>query len=161
MINIVSKTQRSINNIIFHANRYADGLIRAEGKKTCTELAKTIGICHDKIQRDLDKTSAHLDEIRSLLVSNVISEHKKGFLITDSTLLIKEHARKIEGVSYQYDGSKGLIVPGIGLSAIVWTDFKKRFLLIYSHGKKEIDLKLQLRLIELLLLLKKSMPLVF
>ena len=45
-------------------------------------------------------------------------------MIADSTLLIKEYAHKIEGVSYQHDGSKDQIVPGIGLSAIVWTDFE-------------------------------------
>ena len=124
MNNIVSKTQKSINSIIFHANRYAEGLIKAGGRKTCTELARNIGISHDKIQRDLDNSSAHLDEIRALLISSVINEKEQGFLIGDSTLLIKEYAHKIEGVSYQHDGSKDQIVLGIGLSAIVWTDFK-------------------------------------
>jgi len=83
-----------------------------------------MGIGHDKIQRDLDNTSAHLDEIRALLISNIINNNKKGFLITDSTLLIKEYAHKIEGVSYQHDDSKDQIAPSIGLSAIVWTDFE-------------------------------------
>jgi len=124
MNSILSRTQDVINNIIFHANRYADGLIKTGGRKTCTELAKTMHVGHDKIQRDLDSTSEHLDEVRARLISNVIDKKKQGFLIADSTLLIKEYAHKIEGVSYQHDGSKDQIIPGIGLSAIVWTDFE-------------------------------------
>ncbi len=124
MSNILSRTQNSINNIIFHANRYADGLIKTGGRKACTELAKNMNIGHDKIQRDLDSTSEHLDEVKALLVANVLSKKKQGFLITDSTLVVKEYAHKIEGVSHQHDGSKDQIIPGIGLSAIVWTDFE-------------------------------------
>lgn len=124
MNNILSRSQNCINNIIFHANRYADGLIKADGRKTCTELSKALDVGHDKIQRDLENTSKHLDEVRALLVSNVINKKRQGFLISDSTLLIKEYSHKIEGVSHQHDGSKDQIIPGIGLSAIVWTDFE-------------------------------------
>ena len=92
MFSIVSSIQKRINNIIFHANRYADDLIGTRGRKTCTELAKTIGISHDKIQRDLDNATAHLDEIKAQLASNVINKKEQGFLIGDSTLLIKEYS---------------------------------------------------------------------
>src|SRR6202162_3465532 len=112
-------------NAVSHANVYAEGLIHTDGKKTCTNLGLTIGKTHDVVQRVLDAVADSPEEIRAHLINSAIEKNKvkKGFLIKDSTVLVKEWAKIMEGVSRQRSGSK--IQPGINMTGFVWTDLEE------------------------------------
>ncbi len=124
MNKIISLSQ-SKNNTLISAESYAAGILLTNGKKTCTELARATSKSHDAVLRELNLISNNPEEVRSALISAATTANKKnpGYLIMDGTLLIKEHAKKIEGVSLQHSGST--VKPGIGLMATVWTDLKQ------------------------------------
>jgi hypothetical protein len=121
MNGIVARNLKQINTIK-NAIRYAAGLILTIGKKVCTNLAASTMESHDSVQRDLNAVARNPEEIEALLLSNIIKKNraKSGYLLLDNSVLIKEHSKKIEGVSYQHTGSKEK--PGIGITALVWTD---------------------------------------
>lgn len=117
------------NKTIDRAERYAKNLSKTRGSKNCSEIARTVGISHDKVQRDLKAAVECADDIRSKLFSMVYSANKKtpGFIIGDNTLLVKEFAKSTEGVSKQHHGSD--LERGIGLVGIVWTNLEHTYAL--------------------------------
>lgn len=123
MNGIVTRNLKQINSIK-NAIRYAAGLVLTAGKKVCTGLAVSTKRSHDAVQRDLNAIASNPEQIEALLMANILKKNreKAGYLLLDNSLLIKEHSKKIEGVSYQHSGSEEK--PGIGISVIVWTDLK-------------------------------------
>jgi len=117
---------RNLNKInpLKNTIRYSLSLILTKGRKVCTELAASIGKKHDSVQRDLNAAAKNPEEIEAKLLANVIQKNREtpGYLIMDNSLLIKEHAKKIEGVSYQHAGSQEK--PGISVTALIWTNLK-------------------------------------
>lgn len=110
------------SNAISNANRYAEGLIRTDRKKTCTEIAKVTERSHDAVQRDLNTIAKHPEEIKTLLISDAIKQNQKnpGYCIVDTTTLVKKHSQKIEGVSRQYCGSE--LSEGVSVTTTIWTN---------------------------------------
>lgn len=116
------------SNPNFHSNRYAHGILHTKGKKTCSEIASSCGRSHDSVTRDLNAIVNNLDELKIMLQAEAIEANrtKPGYLINDSTLLVKEHSGKMEGVSRQWSGSNTKL--GIGLLATVWTDLEEELI---------------------------------
>lgn len=114
---------------ILCANNYAEGLLKTKGKKNYSTLARTAEKSHDQMRRYIVEISANAMEVKNALLSTVIEQNKKtpGFIIGDSTLLVKEHSEHIEGVSRQYSGSGTM--HGISLTAAVWTNLTDTYAL--------------------------------
>lgn len=135
MNGIITRNLNRINSIK-NAIRYSTSLLLTNGRKVCTELAKSMARSHDAVQRDLNSVAKYPEEVEANLLSNVLQKNRKslGYLIVDSTLLVKEHSKKIEGVSRQHSGSEEK--PGIGLTAIAWTDLVNTEPVALSMWKK-------------------------
>src|SRR5258708_11285446 len=135
MNGIVARNLNQINSIK-NAIRYATSLLLTNGRKVCTELSKVSARSHDSLQRDLNAIAKYPEQIEAQLLSNVIEKNKKapGYLVMDNSVLVKEHSEKIEGVSRQHIGSEEK--PGIGFTAIVWTDLKSVDPVALSMWKK-------------------------
>jgi len=120
---IVAKNN-AVNNVLVSANRYAENILLTKGKKTCSELGRVSGRSHDSVLRDLNLAANNQEEIKTALIEDVIELNRKkpGYLIVDFTLLVKEDAEKMEGVSVQHSGSKNL--PGISATVVVWTNLE-------------------------------------
>ena len=111
-------------NSLENAKRYARGILRTGGKKTCTELGRSLKKSHDAVQRDLNAIARHPEEVRTHFLSEAVKKTKKWrqrLIIIDHTGLHKKHAKAIEGVSRQHLGADG-IGNGISLGCTVISD---------------------------------------
>ena len=123
MNGIIASKLNQINSLK-NAMRYSTGLLLAKGKKLCTELAQVLGKKHDTLWRDLERIARNPQQVEAELLSNVIEKNKQkqGCLLIDNSVLVKEFARQMEGISRQHCGSQQK--PGIGITAFAWTDYK-------------------------------------
>lgn len=135
MFGIVTRKHKN-NNVLINANNYALALTATIGRKTCSDLAKTVGKPHDFMQRKLNSLAENSIEIEGFLFENALIQNKKspGYLVVDHTTIIKDYAKQIEGVMLQYS-SKG-IRPGIGMSGIVLVNKEKIVPVSLSVWKK-------------------------
>jgi hypothetical protein len=126
MVTIASHIEKS--NAAEHIKRYAYGLTLPNKKRTCSDLARSMHIGHDSIQRDLNKVAECPEEARSYLSQHAIEQLSQllhRYLAMDNTLLIKEYAEKIEGVSLQHSGSDHKLQSGINVTCFILTDGEK------------------------------------
>ena len=140
-----------ISSIIKSTSRYISFLLNTNGRKTCTQMARENKERHDTVQRDLEQASEHPEYLRQLLMQTAIEKAAqmkgKKALIVDNTLIRKEHAKNIEGVSFQHT-TKNEKKPGINVTAAVLTDMENPVvavdLFIWQRGdaskiKKAVD----------------------
>lgn len=134
-------------NAFLNAFKYAEGLAMTKGRKTCTEIARSTDTKHDSVLRQLNGAVKERPQVREELRERVQRRIKEtgcsGALIIDSTLVIKQHSRKIAGVSRQYAGSQrsAKTAPGISVTATSWTDLQGGMLepvdlFIWQKGEK-------------------------
>jgi len=111
---------------------YVLGLILTKNKKTCSSMAKVLGVTHDFLYRFLSKTYLLLPLLPHLMISlvNHFDKEKLGWLIIDDTTISKPFARFLEGVSQIYNTALGRTDRGLSIVVIAW-----------SNGKITIPLK--------------------
>lgn len=120
----------NIIDLLFEGNekiawqQYVNGITKTQDTKNFSKIGKALEKSHDSVRRELKKIYAKMPSIRNNLLKTVIaaSAGKKGYIISDGTILKKEYAKKIEGVAKQHSGNK--IVSGINLITTVWTDLE-------------------------------------
>jgi len=78
-----------------------------------------IDISHDSISNWIKSKNFQPKEIWHE-VKNYIKDKNKGVLIVDDTILDKHRSKKIELVRYQYSGNAHDIIPGIGMTNLLW-----------------------------------------
>jgi putative transposase len=92
---------------------------------TCTEAARcqpdgVNGPSHDAFTRLLRRqppdTDALWNEVKSII------QHQNGFLVIDDTILDKPYAKNMSLVYHQWSGKHHMVVNGIGIITLLWTD---------------------------------------
>jgi len=113
-------TKKTIKNFLF----YTLGLILNKEKKTCTKIAKFLGITHDRLYGILNKTNTLLLLFPSLMLSIAkrFSKEKKGWLIIDYTTMSKPFIKLLAGAYTIYNTSLGMPDRGFNLVVIAWSN---------------------------------------
>lgn len=108
----------------FSGHQYVDALLHCSGKKVCTNLADTMNTSHDSIYRNFEnpiqQTDTTIDVLKNLAMNNLNNDNI--YLIFDDTQITKWHAKKIEGLEVNFDGSIGVPAPGITVVTSLLTD---------------------------------------
>lgn len=105
---------------------YAMGLILNRGRQTCTNLALTLGISHDKIYRFLSSDDFLLSFPKKIinLANKYSKKDKPGYLIIDDTLLCKGFSKFIEATYYFYNTIRRVEERCFCLVVIAWSNGK-------------------------------------
>jgi len=107
---------------------YSIGLILNDKKQTFTNIARAIGVSHDKIYRLTEKLSKIFPFFPNKmieLVNKIYKEGKgKGFLIIDDTLLTKAFCGFIEGAYHFFNSITGQNAKAICIVVIAWSNDK-------------------------------------
>jgi len=103
---------------------YALGLILTKNKKTCSSMAKVLGVTHDFLYRFLSKTYLLIPILPSLMISlvNHFDKEKLGWLIIDDTTISKPFARFLEGVYQMYNTALGRTDKGLSIVVVAWSN---------------------------------------
>ncbi len=104
----ITKTQKNNSTSL-----YTNGLLVTDGRKTATNLAKSLNVKHDKLYNELTNTQEEdlLSKLRFLAQQTFQSSPL--YLLFDDTRLTKRHASNIEGLDVGHDGSTNSITKGI------------------------------------------------
>lgn len=113
-------TKKAKNSFV----NYIVGLIATSGKKTCTNIAESCSVSHDKIYRTLQSATNSREPISDILIGIVkkLFPKEKGWLVLDDSLIAKPFAKFIEGVCLGYSSLLGLPQYGISVVVVVWTN---------------------------------------
>lgn len=105
-------------------SQYTEALLQTEGRKVCTNMAKTLMISHDFIYRDFLDAPESIESIRKniFLLANEYLSAEKSYLLIDDAKLMKLYSSQIEGVEYGFDGSSGLKCNGITMVNAMLSD---------------------------------------
>jgi len=103
---------------------YVLGLILTKNKKTCSSMAKVLGVTHDFLYRFLSKTYLLLPIFPRLMISLVNHSDKKklGWLIIDDTTISKPFARFLAGVYTIYNTALGRPDKGLSIVVVAWSN---------------------------------------
>jgi SRSO17 transposase len=107
---------RVAQNIVAANSRlYEQGLLITTEKKTCTNMAESLSVSHDKIIRSLESNLGQEDSIvqeQIYIVQREIPEGKR-FLLFDAMTVAKVHAEEIELLSTCHDATNNRRVVGL------------------------------------------------
>jgi putative transposase len=106
-------------------NDFINFLITSYKACSCSEASRCLPsesepIAHDSVKRLLERQPHHTEELYT--EAKRMIRHDEGILVIDDSSLDKTYAREMDLVTRHWSGKHHLVVQGINLISIIWTD---------------------------------------
>lgn len=102
---------------------YLKGLLAVVEEATCVSISRVIPeVSHDSLTRMLNSVRLNWQTLLQSLTLSTFGKLSGGYLIIDDTVIEKQFARFIEGLSFVYSSKKKRSVLGYCLVVLTWSD---------------------------------------
>ncbi len=132
-----------------NAIAYIKGLLCALENKNCATLSRFALMSHDSLTRVLNGKGIDWQTLLQHLLLRTFGKLQGGYLLIDDTVIRKQFAKVIEGLSWIFDSEEKRTVLGLNIVLIAWSNGVVTIplaLRLYrkKSGKTKIDLALEL-----------------
>ena len=106
---------------------YVDGLLTKAKRKTCVQMASSLLISHDILQRILGRNVQQSEKLMHLLLNQVKqyqTHQNPGYLIIDDTCVAKPYGKTMHGLEFVYSSLLGRTIKGYSYLFLAWTNGK-------------------------------------
>jgi len=123
---------------------YILGLILTTCKKNCSAMALSLGVSKHSFYdyfKDFEHEKKRIQDFAIIMINLFATEENPGFLISDTTQILKLYGNKIKTLCYDRNGSIKLVAKGMSCVAFAWANGKVIIPLDFDFWIRKKDIK--------------------